>query len=144
MQGRVWHTLSRFFGFADSVCHMTNQAWCCSAKPIYRPRLAILIAIAKLDCDLLIYFSMRFSNWYRQSRHSPTQCHSFLSLYCTSKPSHTQIDRLPDEGNSYTSPVSLLDDPYLDLCPCTTGRVRYCDIMHLLNYCASQCHMSQI
>ena len=61
----------------------------------------------------------------------------FLSLHCMSKPFHTQVDSLPDEGNSeYTLPVGLLND----LCLCTTARAQ-CDIAHLIKYCASQCHM---
>ena len=65
----------------------------------------------------------------------------FLSLHCTSKPFHTQVDSLWDEGDSeYKLPVSLLDNMCLDLCPCTTAWER-CDITHLLKYCTSQCHM---
>ena len=46
----------------------------------------------------------------------------FLSLNYTLKLSHSQVDSLPDKGNSeYTLPVSLLDDLCLDLCPCTTA-----------------------
>ena len=87
-----------------------------------------------------MYFSLRFSNWCRQSRHYNAT--HFLSLHCMSKPFHTQVDSLSDEGNSeYSLPISLLDDLCLDLCPCTTARARCCDIAHLLKYCTSQCHM---
>ena len=66
----------------------------------------------------------------------------FLSLHCTSKPFHTQVDSLSDEGNSEytcTLPVSFLNDLCLDLCPCIIAWVRCCDIAHWLKYCTSQC-----
>ena len=84
-----------------------------------------------------IYFSLRFLNWCKKSRYSPIQRYSFLSLHvhCTSKPSQTQVDSLPDKGNlEYALPVSLLDDLCLDLCPCTTEQAGCCDIAHVQKY----------
>ena len=71
-----------------------------------------------------MYFSLRFSNWSRQSNTMPLAFYPYIA--CSSLLKLRLIA------------VSLLDYLCLDLCPCTTARARCCDTAHLQKYSMSQ------
>ena len=54
-----------FPGFADSACHMTNQA-------------LLSLGLAELGHDLPMYFSLRFLNWCGQSSTTPLAFYHYI------------------------------------------------------------------